>query len=265
MKTKSLSFWDHIDELRSLLFKTGIVLLLCVLILFFFKEILFSIVLAPKYESFITYKIIDSLINFLNIYTNKDPFSIQLINTGLAEQLMIHIKVSMYCGILCSSPYILYTLFKFVSPGLYKNEKKIALNIVFGGYLMFLLGVLLSYFLIFPLTFRFLGTYQISNEVINLISLNSYIDTLMVLCLIMGIFFEVPLLSWTLAKLGFISNSLMRKYRRHTIIALLLISAVLTPTTDLFTLLLVALPIYVLYEFSILIVSHTKQITSTQL
>ena len=119
---------------------------------------------------------------------------------------------------------------------------------------MFGLGVLVSYFLIFPLTFRFLGTYQVSGEIPNLVTLDSYISVLAVMCLAMGIVFEIPVLSWLFAKLGFLSAGFMQRYRKHAIVIILVVAAIITPTSDIFTLLLVAFPMWVLYEASILIV-----------
>ena len=123
-----------------------------------------------------------------------EPFSVRLINTGLAQQFIIHMKTALCAGVLCASPYIIYQLFRFVSPALYDNERRYVTQVVGGGYAMFGLGVLISYFLIFPLTFRFLGTYQVSGDVDNLISLESYISTLVMMCLAMGIVFEIPIL-----------------------------------------------------------------------
>ena len=177
----------------------------------------------------------------------------------LAEQFLIHMKTSIYVGVLCASPYILYLLFRFVSPALYSKEKKYVSRMVAGGYVMFMLGVALSYFLIFPLTFRFLGTYQVSTEVENMISLQSYMDTLMMMNLMMGIVFEIPILCWLLAQFGLISVEFMRRYRRHAVVIILVVAAIITPTSDVFTLLLVSLPMGLLYEISILIVKHTKR------
>lgn len=124
---------------------------------------------------------------------------------------------------------------------------------------MFVVGVLVSYFLIFPLTFRFLGTYQVSGDVVNLITLDSYISTLVLMCLSMGIVFEIPILSWLFAKLGLLSADFMRSYRKHAIVIILIVAAIITPTSDVFTLSLVALPMWLLYEVSIWIVNKTKQ------
>lgn len=171
-------------------------------------------------------------------------------------------KTALCADVLCTSPYILYQLFRFVSPALYDNERKYVTRMVGGGYAMFSLGVLVSYFLIFPLTFRFLGTYQVSGEVDNLISLDSYISTLVMMCLAMGIVFEIPILSWLFAKLGFLSAESMRKYRKHAIVIILAVSAIITPTSDVFTLSLVALPMWILYEVSILIVKQVRTKTA---
>ena len=166
-------------------------------------------------------------------------------------------KTALCAGVLCASPYILYQLFRFVSPALYANERKYVVRVVGGGYAMFVFGVLVSYFLIFPLTFRFLGTYQVSGEVANLITLDSYISTLLLMCLSMGIVFEIPILSWLFAKLGFLSADFMRRYRKHAIVIILVVAAIITPTSDVFTLSLVALPMWVLYETSIFIVNES--------
>lgn len=167
-------------------------------------------------------------------------------------------KTALCVGVLCASPYILYQLFRFVSPALYANEKKYVVRMVGGGYIMFMAGVAISYFLIFPLTFRFLGTYQVSGEVENMIALQSYISTLMTMSLTMGIVFEFPVLSWLFAKLEFLSADFMRKYRKHAVVIILVVAAIITPTSDVFTLSLVALPMWILYEISILIVNRTN-------
>ena len=187
-----------------------------------------------------------------------EPFSVRLINTGLAQQFIIHMKTALCAGVLCASPYIIYQLFRFVSPALYDNERRYVTQVVGGGYAMFGLGVLISYFLIFPLTFRFLWTYQVSGDVDNLISLESYISTLVMMCLAMGIVFEIPILSWLFAKLGFLSADFMRRYRKHAIVIILVVAAIITPTSDVFTLSLVALPMWILYEVSIWIVKNSK-------
>ena len=171
-------------------------------------------------------------------------------------------KTALYAGILCVSPYILYQLMRFISPALYEDEKSYVYKVVGLGYVMFIVGVLLSYFLIFPLTFRFLGTYQVSGDVANMISLESYISTLMGMNLMMGLVFELPIICWLFAKLGFLSSEFMKKYRKHAVVLILVIAAIITPTSDVFTLSLVSFPMWLLYEISILIVNRSdKSIT----
>ena len=255
-ESEKQSFWDHLDILRASLVKIAAVTAVFVVVAFFFKEALFSVILAPKDADFITYRWLYFFSGWVTDEQAQD-FYVKLINTGLAQQFMIHMKVAMCTGVLCASPYILYQLFRFVSPALYANERKYVVRVVGYGYIMFMVGVLISYFLIFPLTFRFLGTYQVSDQVENMISLQSYISTLLMMSLAMGIVFEIPILSWLCAKLGFISADFMRRYRRHAVVIILVVAAIITPTSDVFTLLLVSLPMWLLYEVSILIVKRS--------
>ena len=242
-----MTFWDHLDELRSVIIRSLVITMLAAAVAFCLKDELFAVVLAPRTSDFITFRLM-----------GVEPFSIHLMNTGLTEQFMIHLKTAMYAGVLVASPYILYLLFRFISPALYDNERKYATALVGSGYVMFMLGTLLNYFLIFPLTVKFLGTYQVSEDVANMLTLQSYMDTLLMMSLVMGIVFELPVVSWLLGKMGLINASMMKMWRKHAIVAILVVSAIITPTTDAFTLLIVALPIWLLYELSIWIVRITK-------
>ena len=242
-----MTFWDHLDELRSVIIRTVVVTVVAAAVAFCLKEQLFEIVLAPRTSDFITYRLF-----------GVEPFSIHLMNTGLTEQFMIHLKTAMYAGVLVALPYIVYLLFHFVSPALYDNERKYATLLCTSGYLMFMLGTLLNYFLIFPLTVKFLGTYQVSPDVANMLTLQSYMDTMLMMNLVMGIIFELPVVSWILGRMGLVNAKMMRSMRRHAIVAILVIAAIITPTTDAFTLFIVALPIWLLYELSILIVRSSN-------
>lgn len=248
-----LSFWDHLDALRSVLLRIATVILLFSIAAFIFKDWLFTVVFAPKNPDFVTYRWLEAIGGVIP-GKSLESFDVRLINTGLAEQFLIHMKTALCAGILCASPYILYQLYRFVSPALYADERRYAVSAVGCGYAMFITGVLLSYFLIFPLTFRFLGTYQVSAEVANMISLQSYMSTLIMLCLAMGIVFEMPVLAWIFAKTGFITPGFLRSYRRHAIVVILIVAAVITPTSDAFTLIAVSLPMWLLYEASIIVV-----------
>ena len=218
-------------------------------------------VLAPKEADFVTYRLLHCVSSLCG--EDMEPFYVQLVSTGLAQQFVIHVKTALCVGAICASPYVVYQLFRFVSPALYERERHYAVRIVASGYLMFLLGAAVSYFLVFPLTFRFLGTYQVSGEVSNMITLDSYISTLMTMTLSMGIVFEIPVVAWLLAHAGLLSSSFMRRYRRHAIVAILVVAAVITPTSDVFTLLVVSMPMYVLYELSIWLVKSTAESRKT--
>lgn len=247
--SEPLTFWDHLDELRSSLLRMLGVTVLFGIIAFVLKDELFAIVLAPRSSDFLTYRLL-----------GVEDFQLHLMNTGLTEQFMIHMRTAMYAGLLVASPYILYELFRFVSPGLYQNERRYAVWIVGAAYLMFLIGTLVNYLVIFPFTVRFLGTYQVSPDVANMLTLQSYVDTLLGMSLVMGVVFELPVVCGLMGKMGLINGHLMAQYRRHALVAILIVSAIITPTTDAFTLFVVALPIYLLYELSILIVKIiTKQ------
>ncbi len=245
--SEPLTFWDHLDVLRGYLIKIIVAMVAFGVVAFLFKDELFRIVLAPSQSDFFLYRLMGA-----------EPFHIKLMNVGLTEQFMIHMKIALYAGFLVASPYILYLLYSFIAPALYQREKHYAVRIVGGGYLMFMVGVLVNYFVIFPLTVRFLGTYQVSELVENMLSLESYIDTLLMMSLMFGILFEIPIISWLLALFGLLKSEWMQRYWRQALVVILIVAAIITPTGDIFTLSIVSLPIWLLYEASILIVKHTE-------
>ncbi|MBQ8050497.1 MAG: twin-arginine translocase subunit TatC [Bacteroidaceae bacterium] len=224
-----MTFWDHLDELRGVIIRCMVVTLLLMVVAFVFKDQVFAVILHPKGDD------------------------LRLINTAVTGQFVTHMMVSFYVGLIGAMPYILYQLFNFVAPGLYRQERRLAIRLVVSGYVMFALGVLFSYFVIFPFTLQFLGGYQVSNEVSNLISLESYIDTLTMLSLMLGVLFEMPVVSWLLSSFGLLSADVMRRQRRPALLAIVVIAAVITPTSDAFTLMIVTIPVYLLYEVSILV------------
>ena len=246
--TEPQTFWDHLDVLRASLIRMTIVVIGFTVVAFLMKDTLFSIVLAPRSSHFVTYQLLGA-----------EVFTLHLMNTGLTEQFMIHVRTALYAGVLLASPYILYELFRFVSPGLYANERRYTVWIVGAAYLMFIIGTFVNYFVVFPMTVHFLGTYQVSPDVANMLTLQSYIDTLLGMSLIMGVVFELPVVCAVMGRMGLITNRMMTAYRRHAIVAILVVAAIITPTTDIFTLMVVSLPIYLLYELSIQIVRITKR------
>lgn len=237
------TFWDHLEVLRWVIVRSIVATVLFAVVAFCLKDWLFAVVLAPRSSDFLTFRLIGT-----------GPFRLHLMNTGLTEQFMTHVKVALYAGLLCAAPYVVYELFRFVSPGLYDRERRAGRWVVASACTMFFLGTLLNYFLIFPLTVRFLGTYQVSADVDNMLTLQSYIDTLLSMSLVMGVIFELPVLCAILGRMGFINSRLMARYRRHAVVAILIVAAIITPTTDVFTLCIVALPIWLLYEASIWLV-----------
>ena len=251
MDDAQMTFWEHLDVLRDSIIRMIVAAVVMGVVAFCLKEPLFDIVLAPKDSDFITYR-----------WLGGEVFSINLINTGLAEQFLIHMKVALMVGILVASPYILFLLFRFIAPALYENERRYSVRITVAAYAMFLLGIVVNYFIIFPLTVRFLGTYQVSETVSNMLTISSYIDTLMMMSLIFGIIFEIPVVSWLLAIFGLLKASWMSQYRRHAVIAILILAAAITPTGDALTLVIVALPIWLLYEVSIQIVKISNRSTN---
>jgi sec-independent protein translocase protein TatC len=254
-----MTFWEHLDELRKTLIQIIVAVVALTILIFMLKEPVFSIILAPNSTSFVAYRFADIFSSTYAFNGDSQFVFIQLINTELAAQFLIHMKVSFYVALVLAAPFIFFKLYQFVAPALYKNEKRYSTWVLIFSCISFYVGLLVSYFVIFPFSFRFLASYQVNSGVSNMITLNSYISTLITLSLLMGFFFELPIMSWLLSKFGIINIAILKKYRRHAIVIILTIAAIITPTTDIFTLLLVALPIIFLYELSIIIVRFTQK------
>ena len=251
------SFWDHLDVLRKVLFRCLIAWTIGAMAAFCFKDILFRLLFAPSTDSFVSYQALAWLCAQTG-WQSLCPGSFQasFINTELAAQFMTHIKVALWAGLVVVSPYLIVQLYGFVAPALYDKEKHHAVPIIIWGTLLFILGVLMNYFIIFPFAFRFLNNYQVYTEVYNQISLSSYISNLLMLSLLLGFLFEIPIVNYLLAKAGLLQADTLKKYRRHAIVGIAIVAAIITPTGDAVTLTLVTLPIYLLYEASIIIVKH---------
>ena len=169
---------------------------------------------------------------------------------------MTHITTAIYLGLLGASPYILYELFRFISPALYENERKYSVQVVVIIYFLFIVGVLMSYYVLFPISFRFLGTYSVAERVHSTITLDSYVTTFVSLTLVMGLVFQLPVIAFALAKLGFITSEMLSQYRKHSALVIMTVAAIITPP-DIMTLILVTIPLYLLYEVSIRVVAWT--------
>ena len=252
----------HLEVLRKMLFRILFVTLAVTILVFIFREQTFSIILAPRDSNFVFYRGVEWLLQSLGIDYHFESFNVELISTELSAQFMLHISTSFYVALLLASPYIVFELFRFISPALYDNEKKYSIPIVFVIYILFTIGVLMTYYILFPFSFRFLGTYQVDTSVKNTITLTSYISTLISMSLVMGIVFQLPVLAYILGKLGFISYSLLVQYRKWAMMLILTLSAIITPP-DIFTLVMVALPLYLLYEISIIILKRLQRKDAT--
>lgn len=252
-----MTYGAHLDVFRRVLLRILLITMVCACIIFFFKETTFNILLAPSEWDFCTYRWIEQIINIFNSGFHFDEFCVDLIATDLSSQFMTHITTAIYLGLLCASPFILYELFKFVSPALLENEKRYSVQIVFTVYALFLVGVLMSYYVIFPISFRFLGTYSVAEKIHSTITLDSYISTFVTLTLLMGVVFQLPVIAFILGKMGIVTSHYLAKYRRYAILIICLISAIITPP-DIMTLILVATPLYMLYELSIRVIRYIE-------
>lgn len=253
--SEMMTFGEHLEVLRGMLLRIAAIIIVFGIVIFCCKDITFSLLFAPKSSNFITYKIIEEACQGMGIMLQFEPYSIQMINTELPSQFMLHLTTSAYLAALLASPFIVIELLRFITPALHANERRYSVSISATVLLLFAIGVLMSYFVIFPFAIRFLGTYQVSAEVVNMISLSSYISTFTTLTFLMGIVFQIPVMSFFLAKVGLLRAEVMKTYRRHALVAIMITAAVITPP-DVFTMILVTVPMYALYEISIFIVKR---------
>lgn len=255
---REMTFWEHLDELRSTLIWSVVAIVVCAIIAFIYKEILFDhIILAPKEKSFITYRLLCKLAGAVSMPSLCiDPSTFQIININLAGQFMSHMTISMVAGLIVAMPFVVWRFWRFIKPGLTDQEVKHTRGGVFIISLLFLTGILFSYFIVVPLMVNFLGGYQVSDMVTNQIALSSYTGSITMMTLLMGLLFELPIVLIFLTKAGIITPAYLKKYRKHTLIAILIVSGVITPSPDIFSQLIVAIPLYLLFEFSVVISSR---------
>lgn len=253
-----MTFGGHLGVLSRLLLRIAAIVTAAATMIFCLKDRIFTCVFAPSSSDFIFFRALRHLLYTFHLDSSFDDFHLELINTDLSSQFMTHISMSFYFGLLVASPYIVFELFRFVSPALYANERKMSMLLTVGSYVLFAIGLLVCYFIVFPISLRFLGTYQVSNIVKNTITLSSYMSTFINLSLAMGLIFEVPILAFFTAKLGFVTSSMLISHWRIAIVIIAVISAIITPP-DLFSCIIVMIPICALYEASILIVKHVER------
>lgn len=239
-----LTFWGHLDVLRQVLWRCLLAVAVTSLAVFFGKDWIFGWILAPCNPDFLTYR-------WLNTVTGAfADFRLQLISTELSAQFQAHLQIALELGLLLASPFILWQLFGFIAPALYEKERHFAGIIFPATYLLFFTGIIVNYFLLFPIALHFLGTYQVSETITNSITLSSYINSFTSMTFTMGLIFELPVVIWLLGKTGLMSAATLRHYRRHAFVAIMILAAFVTPP-DIFTMFLVTVPLYLLFEVSI--------------
>ena len=252
-----LTFGGHLEVFRQMLFRILGVAGIVAVVVFCFKDVTWSILMAPSEWDFCTYRWLETAMQAIGIDFYFEEFHVDMIATDLSSQFMTHITTAIYLGLLGASPYILYELFRFISPALYENERKYSVQVACIIYMLFLLGVLMSYFVLFPISFRFLGTYSVSAKVVSNITLDSYISTFVSLTLVMGVVFQLPVIAFFLGKMGIITSKMLTRYRRHSFLMIMILAAIITPP-DIMTLVLVTIPLYLLYEVSIRVVKFLE-------
>ncbi|MDR1886592.1 MAG: twin-arginine translocase subunit TatC [Prevotellaceae bacterium] len=253
---REMSFWDHLDDLRKTLFRIAIGIFACMILVFVNKYIVFDVIIfGPTSSDFLLYRALCSLGNLLSLPSLCiEPFSLHnLQNITISGQFFTHVSTSFWFGFVLSFPWIIYQLWLFVRPALYENERSAISKAFAFSSILFFVGVLVGYFLVFPMTLKFMGFYEVSKSVDNIFTLTSYIDTLTILVLGMGIVFQMPILILILSRIGVVNKAFLRKYRRHSIVVILTLAAIITPSPDPTTMLAASIPILLLYEFSIYI------------
>lgn len=249
-----MSFLEHLEELRWHIVRSVASIFVIAIMAFIYNDIIFDVViLAPKNPQFFTNRLLCQLGQLVNINAlciNTHPF--EIINIRMAGQFTTHIAVSLIAGVILAFPYIFWEFWRFFRPALYSSEKKHTRGAVFFSSLLFVSGVLFGYYVIVPLSVHFLGSYNVSAEVNNQINLRSYIGTVSSITLASGIIFQLPILSFFLTKIGLVDPHFLKKYRKHSLLIILALSAIITPP-DIFSQILVCLPLIFLYEVGIII------------
>ena len=266
-KKSEMSFLQHLESLRWHLVRSAIAVMVFAFVLFLNKDFVFStIIFGPMHSDFLTYRALCKFSNYAGLgdMLCMQSISFELINIDLSGQFTTHIWTSVIGGLVLGSPYVLWELWRFVSPALREKERKHTTGVVLYASLLFITGILFSYYIIVPMTINFLGNYQVSAIVRNAISIDSYISTVTVLTLIMGLVFELPIVIFFLTKVGLIGPGFMRKNRKYAIVIILIVAAIITPSSDIPTLLIVSTPLYLLYEASIFVAKYAENRKKTE-
>ena len=242
MAEQTMTFWDHLEDLRKSIMRMAGVYILMAVVLFFFNDFLFDdVILAPSKKDFFFYRLVGL------------DFSLSLVNIEVSAQFMIHMKVTFICALILTFPYLVFELWRFVAPALYEKEKGAVRGAFSFASVLFYLGLAVGYFIILPVMLNFFAGYQVSADVPNTFSLSSYISLFTSTIMTFGLVFEFPTIVAILSALGLVTREMMREYRRHAICAVVIVAALITPSGDPFSLLVCTVPLYMLYEFSIFV------------
>lgn len=249
-----MNFLDHVEELRWHIIRSFAAVVVAAIFAFINIEWIFDrIILGPAKDNFISYKWFCNLGKFFHINSFcLDKVSMKFQNTAVAGQFMMSMSVSLMVGFIISFPFILWEFWRFVKPALKPKEIKYARGIVFWCSLLFFTGVVFSYYIVVPYTINFFGNYKLSPDIPNIVKMDDYYDTVSTLIIAMGAVFELPIIMYFLTRIGFITPEILRKQRRFAVLVLFIIAEIITPP-DLFSCLLVFIPLYVLFELSIFI------------
>lgn len=251
-----MPFLEHLEELRWLIVRSVFSIFVFMILAFCFKSFVFDkIIFAPANQDFFSYRALCWLSHHLGLKDAMCMTGIHMdfINTAPVGQFMLHIKVSMALGVIAAFPYVFWEFWRFIKPGLLKNERKYSRGIVFVCSLLFLIGCAFGYYLIMPFSITFFQNYKVSDDIANLISASSYVEYLTDSVLYCGIAFELPVVIYILSKIGLVTPSFMKRYRQYAYVSILVISAIITPSADIGSMVMVSLPLVLLYEISIFI------------
>jgi sec-independent protein translocase protein TatC len=254
-----MSFLQHLEELRWRLVRCAIVILLLAIVIWYFQEeIMVNLFLSMKDKDFVTFRL---LCQYIGVCVEEIPVKMQ--SMTVSGQFTYALMMSFLGGLVVSFPYVFYQIWSFIKPGLKQREKKMVNGLVFYVSLLFFLGILFGYFIVAPLSVQFFGSYQISNQIENNFTIGSYMSTIFSTVFYSGLFFLLPVVSYLLTKIGLINVSFLIKYRKHAIVAILILAAIITPP-DIASQIIVSIPIIILYEIGILVSKRAERLASKE-
>ena len=257
--SKNMSFLQHLEELRWILVRSAIAVLFFAIIIWYFQEeIMVNVFLSMKDKDFITFRL---FCDYLGVCIEEIPVKMQ--SMTVSGQFTYALMMSFLGGLVVSFPYVFYQIWSFVKPGLKFKEKKIAKGLVFYVSLLFFMGILFGYFFVAPLSIQFFGSYQISDQIENNFTIGSYMSTILSTVFYSGLFFLLPIISYLLTKIGLIDVAFLVKYRKHAIVVILILAAIITPP-DITSQIIVSIPILLLYEIGILVSKRAERLAKKE-